>query len=665
MKVIVSLVFVLLLCAGLLEAQSPVSLNVIISSHGINATIPSDFNGLSFGTTSLKPAGTYFFDSTDTQVLTLFRELGTKSLRIGGTSVDTNNSGYIPSRPDIDALFRFAKSSGVKVIYSLKLMNGDPATDASTAKYIWDRYAAYLDCFSIGNEPDIYKGMDPQITNYSSYLNKWQRFASAIRDSVPEAMFGGPDGSGNTWGQDFAASEMDSAFIKTIHFHYYVGGSSVNKSVQQIADEVLSSAWVTSNYPSEYNSSGSPVQGHGFPFRFTEANSYYTGGGAGVLGGNNCYATALYALDFMYWWASHGSSGLNFHTAMWKYNGTFYPDAFGNYQVYPIGYGIAAFNLGGHGSLDPVTISNPNSLNVTAYAASDTNGDLFVTVINKEHGTGGRDASITITANGAHDTCAVMYLSAPNNNTAATTGITLGGAPVSDYGSFQGKWTVVDTTFASHALRLPVASAAVVWFPVRLPAPLPAIPLLVSPQGATEVPQKPTLVWNSSVGATGYHVQVASDSAFAAVVADLAVQDTETTLSTSLAPATEYFWRVASSDSLFIGFYSVADSFTTGTGTDVVEIEKTGIPKVFALLQNYPNPFNPTTVISYQLAVSSFVTLRVYDELGREVVSLVEEEQTAGFHLVRWNAADLSSGVYICELNAGSYHNVKKMVLMK
>jgi hypothetical protein len=89
------------------------------------------------------------------------------------------------------------------------------------------------------------------------------------------------------------------------------------------------------------------------------------------------------------------------------------------------------------------------------------------------------------------------------------------------------------------------------------------------------------------------------------------------------------------------------------------------VARKFALAQNFPNPFNPATVISYQLAVNSFVTVKVYDELGREVAKIVNREQTAGSHSVRWDAANFSSGVYIYELNAGSYHDVKKMVLIK
>jgi hypothetical protein len=89
------------------------------------------------------------------------------------------------------------------------------------------------------------------------------------------------------------------------------------------------------------------------------------------------------------------------------------------------------------------------------------------------------------------------------------------------------------------------------------------------------------------------------------------------------------------------------------------------IPKEFSLSQNYPNPFNPVTVIRYQLPVNSFVTLKVFDLLGREIATLVNSEQEAGYKSVNFDASKLSSGIYIYKLVAGSFIDVKKMLLLK
>lgn len=445
--------------------QSPVILTIDTLSP--SQVIPSAYSGLSFGTISLKPSSKgYFFDSSNTQMITLFQQLGTKYLRIGGTSVDSNNSDYIPTNQDVDALFRFANATGVKVVYSLRLENGDPAQDAAMVAYVWNNYRQYLDCFAIGNEPNNYGGDDPEITNFSSYLEKWNTFANTITNSVPAAKLGGPDSdsskTGNSWGVQFASNEVNSTPVTSIFFHDYACASSANLTIQQIIDDVLSTNLEASNYPAEYLGTGSPVLSVGFPYRFTEANSFYTGGGAGVLGGNNCFATALFSLDFMHWWAWYKCQAVCFHTSMWKLNGVFYPDAGGNYQVYPVGYGIKAFDLGGHGTMLPIEMTNAAGLNLTAYAVADPT-NLYVTIINREHGAGGRSAAVFISPlNFQTASVAAMFLTSSNNDPSATNGITLGGSPINS-GAWQGQWTVLDSlTNGQCAVTVPPTSAAVI-----------------------------------------------------------------------------------------------------------------------------------------------------------------------------------------------------------
>jgi hypothetical protein len=96
----------------------------------------------------------------------------------------------------------------------------------------------------------------------------------------------------------------------------------------------------------------------------------------------------------------------------------------------------------------------------------------------------------------------------------------------------------------------------------------------------------------------------------------------------------------------------------------VIEVDA-GLPKEFALAQNYPNPFNPTTVINYQLPVAGNVSLKVYDVLGKEVMTLVNGRQEAGDYNVSLNAASLSSGVYFYRLQSGNFVQTKKMMLVK
>jgi hypothetical protein len=88
-------------------------------------------------------------------------------------------------------------------------------------------------------------------------------------------------------------------------------------------------------------------------------------------------------------------------------------------------------------------------------------------------------------------------------------------------------------------------------------------------------------------------------------------------------------------------------------------------PTLYFLSQNYPNPFNPVTTVNYQIPELSFVTLKVYDVLGNEVAALVNEEKPIGNYVVEFSANNLPTGIYFYRLQAGSFVETKKMVLMK
>ena len=115
------------------------------------------------------------------------------------------------------------------------------------------------------------------------------------------------------------------------------------------------------------------------------------------------------------------------------------------------------------------------------------------------------------------------------------------------------------------------------------------------------------------------------------------------------------------------GMYSyLIRAFVSGVPTGVEKVIEL-MPSSFKLAQNYPNPFNPSTVINYQLPVSGHVSLKVYDILGREVATLVNEFQQAGSHNSQFSIqnSQLSSGIYFYTIKAGNFIETKKMVLMK
>jgi beta-glucosidase len=99
--------------------------------------------------------------------------------------------------------------------------------------------------------------------------------------------------------------------------------------------------------------------------------------------------------------------------------------------------------------------------------------------------------------------------------------------------------------------------------------------------------------------------------------------------------------------------------------TEVASDEKPVLPAAFKLEQNYPNPFNPNTSFKYQTAKAGFVSIKIYNVLGQEVATLVNEVKQAGSYSATWSAAGFGSGIYICKMQSGSFTSTKKMTLMK
>jgi len=110
--------------------------------------------------------------------------------------------------------------------------------------------------------------------------------------------------------------------------------------------------------------------------------------------------------------------------------------------------------------------------------------------------------------------------------------------------------------------------------------------------------------------------------------------------------------------------------YSDTVSTSILALDSDVIPQVFALHQNYPNPFNPVTTLRYDLPEQGFVTITIYDMLGREIRTLVNTTQNAGFKSVIWNATNdygkpVSAGVYLYKIQAGEFVQTKKMVLLK
>jgi len=511
-----------------------------LDSHPVTITIddehpgpvvPGDFAGLSFERGPLNPGNAgvdgYLFSPANDSLVTLFRNLGLGSLRVGGGTVDQQIPAGMGSDgfTGIDNLFAFAPVAGVKVIYTFRLLSPSAAPiddltsiNARAAGYIWRSYREHVDTFAIGNEPDwhafhTYDGhpLDQAIyeeipgvpgSAYPSFLANWQGIADAVREAAPGAPLSGPDtgaygtltftpdpGRGVSWTERFASDERDSGRIAHFTQHYYVGAGPGKTTAQQAISNMLSPEWVNGTtigtqprrttytpYPWLYSNLLAPVAEAGLRYRLTESNDYLVG----VPGASNAFASALWALDYMHWWAAHGAAGVNFHNKQWLYTGTIVPDpdaAGAGYAVTPKGYGIKAFTLGSAGRVKPTQIGNPDGINLTAYCIGGADED-YVTIINKTQGTEAADAAVTIPPAGPRWRGAeVMTLAGGEPGDATGASATLGGAAITGDAPWDGTWSALPSDpGAGVSLTVSATTAAIARIHRAPDAPGPTAP---------------------------------------------------------------------------------------------------------------------------------------------------------------------------------------------
>jgi hypothetical protein len=168
--------------------------------------------------------------------------------------------------------------------------------------------------------------------------------------------------------------------------------------------------------------------------------------------------------------------------------------------------------------------------------------------------------------------------------------------------------------------------------------------------------------WNSVKDATQYLLQVSRDQSFTSIVNKDSITTDTAIILTKLPGSQKYYWRIQAQNEAGVSQWSDIWNFTsTLTGIETKE----NIPNEFSLSQNYPDPFNPTTTISFVLPSRSFVSMKIFDALGREVATIVSEEMPAGSYSRIWNAQNMSSGVYFYRLQAGSFTETKKLMVLK
>jgi hypothetical protein len=179
-----------------------------------------------------------------------------------------------------------------------------------------------------------------------------------------------------------------------------------------------------------------------------EGSSFSKGG---ALGASDTYSASLWILDYLYWWAHHSASGLNFHTGEKVIPGTVGPDkpnvytsltsSANGYTILPPGYGIKMFELGGHGDLLPVEVEkNKEKVNLVAYGVKGTKGEVTLTLINREYGSEGREAVVSVDVGSEVEKVQFVEMSQRDGDIAQVGRVTVGGEEIGEDGKWAGGW---------------------------------------------------------------------------------------------------------------------------------------------------------------------------------------------------------------------------------
>jgi hypothetical protein len=417
----------------------------------------------------------------------MFKTLGIKSLRIGGNSADNvnDNNGQLPADsaceaadkcPILDNLYAFAQAAGIKIIFTLRLKVFNPNAAAGEAAYIMRHFSTLTDCFEVGNEPNVF------ISNFNTYNSDFQSYRSAILNAAPTAKFCAPattNGGGQPWAESFATQYKGDSTILLICGHYYPGartGGGATADINFLLDPSRISTG-SNNYAFYFSQFPSTAIANGEIYRLEETNSIAL---QGELGVTNVYASSLWALDYMHFWATQNTRGLNFHTGATSVYDPIMPSTLSaTYTAEPVAYGIKAFGLGSSGeNISTVIGSNPNGVNITAYGVLDpSTGNLFVTIINKEHFAGAKNATVTLAPGATYTAGKVWTLQQTAGDVTAASGVTLGGASIGGDGSWNGTASSISPSSSGNfTISVPAASAAIVELTGKSAPPPPPQP---------------------------------------------------------------------------------------------------------------------------------------------------------------------------------------------
>jgi len=241
---------------------------------------------------------------------------------------------------------------------------------------------------------------------------------------------------------------------------------------------------------------------------------------------------------------------------------------------------------------------------------------------------------------------------------------------IMSYGSRTGQFAQINLSnnvsaqaqYLANGLQIQITSGG-----SNLPPSAPEL-LLPADNDTVSIISPITFLWNSSTDPDNDPITYALrifGSGVDTTIAGLNDTTAQFNGSGKLQPGSNYEWNVTASDGN-LSTVSATWNFYAGFPTSIEdETIANLIPMEYSLSQNYPNPFNPSTSIQYAISSMQFVQLKVYDILGNEVATLVNEEKQPGIYEVNFSASDFSSGVYLYRIQAGSFVETKKMILLR
>jgi hypothetical protein len=414
-----------------LDLAGALNASVTVDPKTPGVAIDSTFAGLSYEKNTLP---TMLFSDSNSALVGLFKRLGPSVLRIGGNSVDkTTWNATGPGRtagtiapPDVDRLAAFLRATNWKVIYAVNLAASTTAAAASEAQYAAKSLGDRLFGFEIGNECDLYKGKyRPATYSYTDFRGEWESYATAIRGSVPGAVLTGPASAFNVGGYTVPFAADEKARIALLTQHYYVANGMDPTST--IAKLLMPDPKLTNMLADLDKAAVAAKLADGF--RLAEANSYYNGGASGV---SDSFASALWAVDFLFALVAGGASGVNLHGGG---NGPGYTPIANDANGQVVGprpeyYGILLFDLAAGKQLRTTISGGPASLSAHAVVAAD--GAIVVILVNKDDA---HAVVATVDFGTPRASATLLTLTAPA--LASTSGVLLGGAPI----GADGAWT--------------------------------------------------------------------------------------------------------------------------------------------------------------------------------------------------------------------------------